>query len=175
MENTTNAPAQTNAATSPRNWAEIGITWEQGTVQKRDGKNSTDLVAYSTPAELPTVANEEDFDKFVKHFGKGRVLGMFTASNSLRVGAQAICRGLLEENAKPGTENMREQVYAWMMGTRTRSQIVRTVTVTIRYLPDGTAWEGTDETTFRQDFAAALIDNGVDPEKALEKARNAKW
>ncbi len=137
-----------------QNWDTFGITWVEETVSRQAGPNKTDRVAYSTPAQLPQVA---DYDKFVEHFGKPAVLAMFNASNSLRVRAQAVCRGLLE-NGQKDRDTMRQAVYNAMRGVRAQASPIQ---VRVYTLPNGEVYNGNDVVEFRQLYVAALVDAGV--------------
>ncbi len=158
-----------NGNATARNWAALGIVFVQDTVAKGTGTNK---IEYRTKAELPTVG---DWEKFVEHFGAPSVLNMLNASNSIRVGAQAICRDLLERNANCPAEEMREAVYAWMKGVRGRSAQTITVTVVKRYLVDGSLFEGSDEMEWRQANIAALVEMGLDADKAIAKVESMEW
>ena len=150
------------------NWESFGITWKTEVVSKQHGPNKTDRVAYTTKAQIPTVADEAAWDKFVAHFGKGGVLALFTASNSIRVRAQAVCRSAIEEGERD-EEKLRQRVYNNMKGIRAQASVVVN-TVYVNRLPDGTMYEGTDELEFQQAYAAAMVDMGVPADTATAMA-----
>lgn len=162
---------QTTATSSAGNhvWANYGITWNAETVGKQNGPNKTDWVAYPTKAQIPTVS---DYEKFVAHFGKPLVLAWLNASNSMRVKAQAVSRGLIESGTKDA-DTIRQGVYNALLGLRAQAA-VHTVTIVKVTLPDGSVYEGSDEIEFRQMFAAALVGLGVPTEAAIAKAQTAE-
>ncbi len=146
-----------------QNWESFGISWTSETVSRQNGPNKTDRVAYSTPAQLPQVA---DYDKFVAHFGKPAVLAMVNASNSIRVRAQAVCRGLLE-NGERDADKLRQAVYNAMRGVRAQASPIQ---VRVYTLPNGQMYNGTDVTEYRQMYAAALVEAGVPADVAVNLA-----
>ena len=162
----------TNAQTAPTHvWADYGMSWTEAVVSRDAGPNKSDRKPVSTKAQLPVVT---DYEKFVEHFGKPTVLAFLNGSNSPRVKAQAVCRGLIEAGHKDA-ETIRLGVYNALRGIRAQAA-VHTVTVTIVKvtLPDGTIYEGTDETEYQQAFAAALVGMGIEGGMAVMMAQNAK-
>lgn len=170
-QNTTEQTPSTieTAAAGNHVWANYGISWEAETVGKQNGPNKTDWVAYPTKAQIPRVS---DYEKFIAHFGKPLVLAWLNASNSMRVKAQAVSRGLIENGTKDA-EVIKQGVYNALRGLRAQAA-VHTVTIVKVTLPDGTVYEGSDETEFQQMFAAALVGLGVPTEAAIAKAQTAE-
>jgi hypothetical protein len=146
-----------------QNWEAFGIAWESEVVSRQAGPNKTDRVAFSTHAQLPKIS---DFDKFTEHFGKPAVLAMFNASNSLRVRAQAVCRGLLEQGVKD-TDALRQAVYNAMRGVRATATPVQ---VRVYTLPNGQLYNGQDVMEYRQLYVSALVEAGVDAQVAITLA-----
>lgn len=143
-----------------QNWEEFGISWATETVSRQNGPNKSDRVAYTTPAQIPQVA---DYDKFVSHFGKPAVLAMVNASNSIRVRAQAVNRGLIE-NGERDADKLRQAVYNAMRGVRAQASPIQ---VRVYTLPNGVVYNGSDVTEYRQLYAAALVEAGVEAAVAV--------
>ena len=150
-------------------WASYGITWSTEVVSKQHGPNKTDRVAYTTKAQIPTVADEAAWDKFVAHFGKAGVLALFTASNSIRVRAQAVCRSAIEDGER-NEDNLRLRVYQNMKGIRAQAQVVVN-TVYVNSLPNGQTYTGSDEVEYQQAYALAMVEMGVSAEQATTIAQ----
>lgn len=143
-----------------QNWESFGISWESEVVSRQNGPNKTDRVAFHTHAQIPKIA---DYDKFVDHFGKPAVLAMFNASNSIRVRAQAVNRGLIE-NGEKDTDKLRQAVYNAMRGVRATASPIQ---VRVYTLPNGQLYNGQDVTEYRQLYASALVEAGVDASVAI--------
>lgn len=144
---------------TPRDWAAIGINWITEPVQKQHGDHYTDRHVVGN-AELPQIA---DIDLVAK--SGVSILAWLNASNSMRVRAQAIAR-----THKGTAEELREKVFAALLGQRQSGFGTKTITVVKRPLPNGEMYEGTDENEFRQLYAAALVDSGVNADVALQIA-----
>lgn len=158
-----NAPA--------RDWAAMGITWQSRPVHRHpDGNKATQV--HIGDAQLPIMA---DLEKFRAHFGDTRVAD-FINGTALTVRAQDVNRTALEKRNGVTVEQLREAVYARLMGARGSSvrtvEVVRTVTVAM--LPGGGTYDGTDEVEYQQAYAAALVDGGMDSATAMAVARTMK-
>jgi len=143
-----------------QNWESFGISWTDEVVSRQAGPNKTDRVAFSTKAQIPQVA---DYDKFVAHFGKPAVLAMVNASNSIRVRAQAVNRGLIEDGERDA-DKLRQAVYNAMRGVRAQASPIQ---VRIYTLPNGEIYNGNDVTEYRQLYVAAMVEAGVPVDVAI--------
>lgn len=150
-----------------RIWADVGIDWATDEVGEQAGPNKSDWRKIGD-AQLPVIV---DLDK-AKAAGID-ILALLNASNSPRVRAQAMERDALAEKPVPDVETRRERIFNWLKGVRNGT--ARTVTVVKRPLPDGTFYEGNDETEFRQLYAAGLVDVGVPEQNALAVAKSLPW
>ena len=140
-----------------RNWEAIGLSWLAEDVSKVFGENNASDKRVVATAQLPVVT---DLDKLAA--GGVDILAWLNASNSMRVRAQAIAR----KNPKADPEKMRELVFSALQGVR-MGVAGRTVEIIKRALPDGNFYTGTDENEYRSQYAAALVDKGVDSDVAL--------
>jgi len=143
---------------SARNWQEMGIKWLEEKVSRMAGTTKVEIRGM---AQIPHI---ENLELAIAHFGAERVMEWVNGT-SLRVTAQAVNRANLPEVTG---EALRELIYQRMMGTRVRSVGRRTVKVYT--LPNGTQYTGEDLVEYRQLFVAALVDMGVDNEKAIQMA-----
>lgn len=144
-----------------RNWDDVGLGWTAEDVSKVFGENNASDKRVIATAQLPVV---KDLDK-LKAAGVD-VLAWLNASNSMRVRAQAIGRKA-KKNAD--VETLRESVFSALKGVRMTAS-GRVVEIVKRPLPDGSMYDGTDENEYRQAYAAALVDSGVDATVALQIA-----
>lgn len=140
-----------------RDWAAIGIRWDDGIVKTDEGQKTH-------RATIPTFV---DYDKLAEHLGKGRIVGLLNASNSPRVAVQEMNRTASEKGH--GFEWVQERFYLWLTAQRATAQMVH-------LYPDGEKYFGTDEQEYRATYAAKLTDMGVDGAKALDIATTGvKW
>lgn len=149
------------------NWEEMGIEWEASPVARGTGAAK---VTFKTPAQIPVLA---DMDKARKALGDDPILAAVNGT-SWRVSAQDVCRGMLEKNSGTTTDAMREAVYNRLRGLRNAAS-VRTVTVTKRPMPDGTMYTGNDETEYRAQYMAQLVEAGVASVVAQGIAKSLAW
>ena len=166
-ETTTTETTTTVAKSDTHMWADYGMTWNAEEVGRNTGPNKSDWKAFPTKAQIPQVV---DYDKFVTHFGKPTVLAFLNGSNSPRVKAQAVCRGLIESGIKD-TDAIRNGVYNALRGIRAQAA-VHTITIVKVALPNGDMWEGTDVVEYRQALVAAMVEMGVSVEIAIAKAQD---
>lgn len=163
-----------------RNWTDLGIVWESSPVSERIGSNDTSKVVIGL-AEIPQLSD------VAKAIDAGLSDAILAGCNgtSWRVSAQDVGRSFLKADGKrmaDGTykitdeqrEALRERVFNRIKGLRSPGGS-RTVTVTVHNLPNGTVFNGSDETEYRQAFAATLIDMGVPSDAARAAAMSAKW
>lgn len=149
-------------------WNACGISWDHTPVATNNG--ATQL--HGTTQLMVVV----DHEKFIATFGLAPL--MFGVNNtSVRVTGQRVNRALLPKRA---TESeLRHAVVSAVTHTsgRTSSVITKTVTitVTIRTLPDGATYNGTDEVEYRQLVIAAYIDMGLDIGMARMLGEKAVW
>lgn len=149
--------------TPVRDWAALGIEWETESVSKQFGDHATDRKVVGN-AQLPRII---DLDK-ARAAGIS-ILAWINSSNSMRVRAQAIARATKDRTP----EVLREAVFAALLSSRARAAAgVRVETIIKRPMPDGTMYDGDDEVEFRQLYAAALIDQGVEASVALSIANS---
>ena len=163
-----------------RNWDELGIAWDESEVSRRAGSNDSDKKALGI-AQIPVV---KDISLAI---AAGLTEAMLAGINgtSWRVSAQDVARNFLAKVGKrmadgayaltpAQVDDLREAAYNRVRGlrspaTRTQQKIV------IHTLPNGTKFDGTDETEYRQAFAATLIDLGVPADAARAAAISAEW
>lgn len=151
----------TNKAITDNGCQEYGFRWESEEVQTQAGPNGSDRKVVNSLAQIAVM---EDPDKFNQAF-PGYILAM-SDGTSLRVACQRIGRKFSGKDI-PGN---RKAVVEHLMGVRVhRTQTVR------RSLPNGQVYTGTNETEFRQLYAAALVDQGVDGSLAAGIARTIAW
>ncbi len=141
--------------------AEYGFRWESEPVQTQAGPNGSDRKPVNRVAQIAVIENVEKFEAAFP----GYILAMADGT-SLRVSCQRIGRKF---NGRDIAGN-RRAVVEHLTGLRAKAS--RTVK---RGLPDGTFYTGTDETEYRQAYAAALVDQGVDGDLAMGIARNVAW
>lgn len=140
---------------------EYGFHWSGESVQEQAGPNGSDRRPVNPAAQIAIM---DDPEKFEQAF-PGYLVAMSNGT-SLRVACQRIGR---KYNGKDIAGN-RTEVVNHLTGVR----VHRTATVR-RSLPNGQFYTGTDETEFRQTYAAALVDAGVDSAIALGIARTIAW
>lgn len=145
-------------------WNERGISWSLEPVAKRMGSNDSDKRVIG---ECP-IAVVTDLDKFRKAYGDACVLGIMDGT-SLRVICQDIGRKGIE--AKASVETMKERIDARLRGIR-NSPIATTKVVEVKVyaLPNGKVYSGTDLGEYRREYAAALVDAGIDGTVAVTLA-----
>lgn len=150
-----------------RNWDETGLAWEVSKVARQAGDHRSDRLTINGDAQIATIG---DFDTAIEHFGRETVLGWINSSNSIRVMSQEISRNGLQTGLN--AEAIREKIYMRLKGMR-NSPAQRTVVIEkkVYNLPNGQKYTGTDLTEYQQQYAAAMVDLGVDPEKALAVAK----
>jgi hypothetical protein len=168
MANATDENVETvkPTGTAPRadKWASIGIEWYDAEV-----KTNVDTPAERTHrATMPRIV---DIDKFIDGLGKARATALLNNSNSMTVAAQGKNRDAATAKDGPhGFEWVRDSMWRWFNGLRS-SAIVLTPNV----FPDGTKYEGADETEFRQGWVLRLTEMGVPTDIAIEKSKLVKW
>ena len=145
------------------NFADYGLVFISEPVSKQHGPNKSDRVEWRKDAPIPVV---QDLDKFRAHFGDAPVLAALDGT-SFRVMAQGVARS--KERNTP-VEVLQEIIYNRLRGLNTRTVSTRTETVKVYALPNGEQYAGTDENEYRQLYAAALVDAGVDTSVALQIA-----
>lgn len=143
-------------------WAEYGIELAVEAVSEQHGPNGSDRVVVSSNALIPVV---RDVQKFIAAFGPETLL-KFVNGTSLRVRAQAVARQMAGER----DTGKREQALLNSIKS-IRNSGTRTVTVKVYALPNGQEYKGSDLIEYQQEYAAALVDAGVDPAIALSVAR----
>ena len=90
---------------------------------------------------------------------------------SLRVKAQDVNRRAIEK--KHPRSWVEETIWNMLLGIRNAPS--GGTRVVVKYLlPNGTFWEGTDESDLQQTVAATLVDMGLDADKALAAASQVK-
>jgi hypothetical protein len=150
-------------------YAEMGIRFDTEEVSKQRGDHASDRVVIGN-AQIAVVT---DLDKFRTSFGDATILGILDGT-SIRVMSQDVSRRSLEKGVK-AADAIQAGVINRLKGVRNAGG-TRTITVTkVSYsLPDGTKYEGADETEYQQLFAGALVDAGVPAAAALAIASNQK-
>jgi hypothetical protein len=148
-----------------QNWDDMGIAWVTGIVSRENGGHRTDRAPLGT-AYYPTISNLE---KAIAHFGSSTVLAWINASNSIRVMAQSINRAGIEHRVP--ADEIKTRIYNRLRGMR---NVVTHATTTVRVrvvtLIDGTTYDGDDLTEYRQLQMAAMVDLGIDPTVARDRA-----
>lgn len=150
-----------NQAITDNGCAEYGFRWESEPVQTQAGPNGSDRKPVNLAAQIAVIVDVATFEATFP----GYILAMADGT-SLRVSCQRIGRKF-DGRDIPGN---RRAVVEHLTGLRAKA--TRTVK---RGLPNGTFYTGTDETEYRQQYAAALVDAGVDGEIAIGIARNVAW
>ena len=140
---------------------EYGFHWESETVQTQAGPNGSDRHPVNTAGQIAVM---DDVEKFNQAF-PGYLVAMADGT-SCRVSCQRIARKF---NGKDIPGN-RKAVVDHLTGVR-----VRTTSTVRRSLPNGQVYSGTNETEFRQLYAAALVDSGVDGTLAVQIANTIGW
>lgn len=149
-----------------RNWDEIGLAWSAESVSRRHGENASDKSVIGT-GQIPVVS---DLDKVREHFGDEVITGALNGT-SWRVMAQDVSRRSLEKDIKDA-ETIREAVYNRLRGIRNPAGTsTRTVEVKVYALPNGETYKGTDLAAYQAEYAAALVDQGVPAETAMDIAK----
>ena len=134
---------------------EHGYTWETEAVSMVFGENNqSDKRIVNDAAQILVIT---DLDKFRSEFGDAFILAMADGT-SVRVMCQRIGRKFKKGQA----EQNRLAVLNAIRGVRTRG-----VTIPKRALANGEFYHGTDETEYRQLYAASLVENGVDASLAV--------
>lgn len=140
---------------------EYGFHWSGEAVQRRMGKNDSDKRVVNSLAQIAVM---DDTDKFNQAF-PGYILQMSNGT-SLRVKCQDFGRDF---DGKDIPAN-RKRVMEHLMGARVhRTSVVR------RSLPNGQVYTGVNEVEFRQLYAAALVDQGIESSLAIQIARTIAW
>ncbi len=153
-----------NVAISDNECAQYGIRWETEAVAKVFGENNqSDKRPVNTSAQIAVIA---DIDAFRAAFGDAYILASSNGT-SLRVMCQRIGRKFSGNDI---LANRRAVIHA-IQGVR-----VSGARTTVRHdLPNGTTYAGTNETEYRQMYAAMLVDMGADGTLALTLAKNHPW
>src|SRR5512138_48530 len=148
-----------------RNWEELGIRWESSVVMRQHGDHASDRRPLGD-AQIPVL---EDTEKAIAN-GLGPAILKGVNGTSWRVMAQDVSRNRLEDGVKDA-DVIREDVYKRLLSIRTTGTRV----LVKRNLPNGEVYMGADETEFRQMFAAALVDLGIDADLSMAKAAKATF
>jgi hypothetical protein len=151
-------------------YAKIGLRFDTEAVSKQRGDHASDRVEIGD-AQIAVVT---DLDKFRTAFSDATVLGILDGT-SIRVMSQDVSRRSLDKGVKDSA-TIQAAVINRLKGVRNSGGGVRTITVTkVSYaLPNGTKYEGADETEYQQLYAASLVDAGVPAAAALAIAGNQK-
>src|SRR5688500_6532166 len=132
-------------------YAEMGIRFDTETVSKQRGDHASDRVELGNGQ----IAVVTDLEKFRAAFSDETVLGILDGT-SIRVMSQDVSRRLLNKGTKKA-EDIQAAIINRLRGVRNASGGgVRIVKVNLRNLPDGTQYEGDNETEYQQMYAAAL-------------------
>lgn len=134
-----------------RNWETLGIEWSEEPVQKQHGDHATDRSIIGQ-AQIPVLKNLSAFRENVPN-ADAILLGIWDGT-SARVQAQDVSRRMLAKGAK--TDDLREAIWNRLLGIRQRVAAPKT-----HPLPGGTRYEGDNLVEYRQQYAAALVDQGV--------------
>lgn len=136
------------------NWENYGIRWDSEDVCRRADRNGASKVVIGQ-AQIPVLTNLEKFRANVTD--ADAILRGIWDGTSVRVQAQDVARHALDKGKKDA-DTMRELVWNRIIGIRTR-----TVSVKSYALPGKTErYTGTNLMEYRQAYAAALVDGGVD-------------
>lgn len=152
-------------------YAEMGIRFDTEEVSKQRGDHASDRVVIGS-AQICVVT---ELDKFRTAFSDATILGILDGT-SIRVLSQDVSRRNLDKGVKDAAV-LQAAIINRLRGVRNASGGgTRTVTITksVYALPDGSKYEGSDETEYQQLFAAALVDAGVPSAAALAIAANQK-
>ncbi len=142
-------------------YASMGIRWESEDVAVVYGENQSDKRVVNSAAQIAVMTDVALFDATFPGF-------ILASSNgtSLRVMCQRVGRKFSGKDIDAN----RKAVLDAIRGTRAKGG------VTIRRaMPDGTFYHGSDETEFRQLYAALLVDLGTPGELALTIAARLPW
>ena len=141
-----------------RNWAEIGIAWVDGDVEKGDTKLTL------CKAQIPMVV---DLDLVIAHFGRDTMRDSINASNSWRVAAQDVARTYISRGGRDVVA-LRELVYNRLRGIRSAATVTtKVVEVKVYNLPNGTTIKTESLIELQQAFVAAMHDAGVPNDVAI--------
>lgn len=140
----------------------MGIRWDSEAVAQVYGDNQSDKRIVNNAAQIAVMV---DVQKFEAAF-PGYILSM-SDGTSLRVACQRIGRKFGGKDI----EKNREAVLAHLRGVRTRTS----PTTVRRNLPDGTFYTGTNETEYRAQYMALLVDAGCPGDVAQNIARGLSW
>jgi hypothetical protein len=147
-----------------RNWENCGIVWHTENVAKKNAVGQRITIA---GGQIPEVKDIEKFAAAIAAEG-GNIMNVMNASNSPTVKAQ----GAKRDNPNESGEVLRERVWRTLVGLRSARRAAVT-TVTKIYLVDGTLFAGTTRTELVGANMAALVDMGLPPALAREKAEKA--
>lgn len=140
-----------------RNWETLGIEWSAEDVQKQHGDHATDRSIIGK-AQIPVLKDMAAFRANVPD-ADAILLGIWDGT-SARVQAQDVSRRML---AKGATEDvLREAIWNRLLGIRQRTAVAKTFP-----LPGGKRYEGLNLVEYRQQYTAALVDQGVQSDLAL--------
>lgn len=149
-------------------WAERGVTFVKDEVARRAGPNATDRRTVGDA----TIAVISDLDKFRAAYGDEYLLHMSNGT-SLRV----TCQRMWRDNVKMAES----EFFLRLDGVFRRVRVAGTsgkttvIEVTRHDLPDGTAYEGTDEIEYRQLYVMQMVDLGVEVSVAQGIAAKKGW
>lgn len=140
-----------------RNWETLGIEWSEEPVQKQHGDHATDRSVIGQ-AQIPVLKDLAAFRANVPE-ADNILLGIWDGT-SARVQAQDVSRRMLAKGAT--TEVLRDAIWNRLLGIRQRVAVVKT-----HPLPGNTRYEGDNLVEYRQQYAAALVDQGVQADLSL--------
>lgn len=148
---------------------EYGMVWNTETVNTAPGGNGANKTIATSDAQILSIVDIEKFRASYPH-ADDVLLGIANGT-SLRVMAQDVNR----RNPKLSAEKRRELILNRLAGVRnagvrTVVTVEKIVTKTVRALPNGTTYDGDNETEFRAAYMAAMVDLGVDPSVARDTA-----
>jgi hypothetical protein len=152
------------------NWTDRGIRWDEETVSKQAGDNRSDKVAFHLPAHMPIVV---DLEKFITAVGgPQRVLDLLDGQG-VRIVAQRVNRTELAKGS--GVDVIRTAVWNALIAVRSPRTTAAPKIIMVHGLPNGTKYEGMNETEWRQMYTAQLVDAGVDAKIAMMIANGMAW
>lgn len=140
----------------------LGIRWESEEVAQVYGENQSDKRTVNSAAQIAVMTDVEKFDKAFP----GYILAM-SDGTSLRVSCQRIGRKF---DGKDIPAN-RQAVLEHLKGIRRKGSPAQVK----RPLPNGKFFLGTEETAYRAEYTAALVDAGVESGLALQIAKALPW
>ena len=139
-----------------------GIRWETEKVSERHGPNDSDKAICNSHAQIAVMTDVALF-----HASFPTYILVMSDGTSMRVSCQRVARKFTGKDI-PGN---RRGVIDHILGIRAKGHSPQP-----RHgLPDGTWYGGTDQNTYIAEYAAQLIDSGVDGGIALNIAKRLPW